>query len=354
MLPLESIICSFGNIFFDSLVGLLNLQTQRMDFEMTVKPTNKIVTALLVILLTANSMGCGAVTPVPTITPTNTATAVPTKTAIPTATITSTPEPSPTATIPAVPTISVNAQSALAMSNECRTVVDGLYNLKKDLGLPDHFTEENPVRLDSEFNPNSYFSVFTHLKLTSGYKLDYIYFNDELGGLPLVYARKSSSAPFQSYADLLMSFGEEFEGERSYGQLRHKYDYLEQIHIDETPESYFEFVTLAFLGDQFYLWWHGLYNDSMVLCDPSDMQYVDAEMKGFDIEFPQDVKDRIEKIDFSPVVIVGESDVTVRFVTFTKWGGFFENVYVMDKENPMQLLDVQFNPLIEYDCGISF
>ena len=84
------------------------------------------------------------------------------------------------------------------------------------------------------------------------------------------------------------------------------------------------------------------------------MQYVDAEMNGFDIEFPQDVKDRIDKIDFSPVVIVGESDVTVRFVTFTKWGGFFENVYVMDKEDPMQLLDVKFNPLIEYDCGINF
>jgi hypothetical protein len=240
------------------------------------------------------------------------------------------------------------------MLNECRTVTDGLYNLKKDLGLPDHFTAENPVRLDSEFDPNQYFQVLKHLKLASGYKLDYIYFNDELGGLPLVYARKSGSAPFQSYSDLLKSFGEEISGERSYVELRHKYDYLERIQIDKTPESYFEFVTLAFLGDQFYLWWHALYNDAIILCDPSDIQFVDAEMKGFELEFPQDVKDRIEDIDFSPIVTVDETSVTVRFVTFTKWGGFFENVYVMDKNNPMQLLDVKFNPLIEYDCGISF
>ena len=305
---------------------------------------------VVILVLTFGATGCGAVTPVPTSTPT----VIPTKTPIPTATYTPTIEPSPTATIPPVPTISVSNQSALSISTECRAVVDGLYNLKKDLGLPDHFTEEKPLRLESEFDPNSYFNIFTHLKLASGYKLDYIYFNDELGGLPLVYARKSSSAPFQSYDELLKSFGEEFEGERSYGQLRHKYDYLEKIQIDKTPESYFEFVTLAFLGDQFYLWWHGLYNDAIILCDPSDTQYVDAEMKGFDIEFSQDVKDRIEKIDFNPVVIGGENDVTVRFVTFTKWGGFFENVYVMDKENPMQLLDVKFNPLIEYDCGISF
>ncbi|NTV36562.1 MAG: hypothetical protein HGA53_06370 [Anaerolineaceae bacterium] len=325
-----------------------------MDFKMTLKPANKIVTALLVILISVNLMGCGAATPIPTATSTNTATVVPTKTHTPTATITSTPEPSPTATIPAVPTISVNTQSAFALSNECRMVVDGLYNLKKDLGLPDHFTEENPFRRNSDFNPNSYFRVLTHLKLISGYKLDYIYFHDELGGLPLVYARKSSSAPVQSYAELLKSFGEDITDERSYGELKHRYDYLEKIQIDKTPESYFEFVTIAFLGDQFYLLWHGLYNDEKILCDSSDQKYFDTELGGMKIEFPQDVKDRIEKIDFSPVVIVGEKDVTVRFVTFTKWGGFFENVYVMDKDDPMKLLDMKFNPIIKYDCGINF
>ena len=147
--------------------------------------------------------------------------------------------------------------------------------------------------------------------------------------------------------NFLNFFGEEITEERSYGELRHKYDYLEYIQIDKSPVSYFEFVTLAILGDQYYLWWHALYNDAKILCDSSDMSYVDEEMAGFDLEFPQDIKDRIEQIDFNPLVLVEETSVTVRFVTFTKWGGFFENVYVMDKENPMQLLDVQFNSLIK-------
>ena len=240
------------------------------------------------------------------------------------------------------------------MSSHCRLVIDGLYNLKKDLGLPEHFMSENPFRQATDFDPNMYFQVLTHLKVVEGYTLDYVYFNDELGGLPLVYARKSSDSPFQSYSELLESFGEEVSGERSYGALRHKYDYLEKIQIDKTPESYFEFVTLAFLGDQFYLWWHGLYSDAKILCDYSDVQYVDADIQSFELEFPQDVKDGIDEIDFSPLVIIDESSVTVRFVTFTKWGGFFENVYVMDKDSPVMLLDVQFNPLIEYDCGIDF
>jgi hypothetical protein len=254
-----------------------------------------------------------------------------------------------------VPTSSfTNNQAAILIGSECGEVINGLYTLKEALGLPEHFMSENPFRQNTDFNPNRYFQVLTHLKITSGYNLDYIYFNDELGGLPLVYARKTSDLPFQSYDELLNFYGEEISGERSYGKLRHKYDYLEQIRIDKTPESYFEFVTLAFLGDQFYLWWHGLYNDAKILCDHSDLSVVDEDMAGFDLEFPKDVKDRIEKIDFTPVVLVDETTVTVRFVTFTKWGGFFENVYVMDKENPMQLQDVQFNPLIEYDCGINF
>jgi hypothetical protein len=53
-------------------------------------------------------------------------------------------------------------------------------------------------------------------------------------------------------------------------------------------------------------------------------------------------------------VIIKEDSVIVRFVSFTKWGGFYENVYEMDIDNPLNLLDVNFNPLIEYDCGILF
>ena len=323
---------------------------------MHVKAPLNLLVVLILAFIIFSILGCAALAPQPTPTPTatSTSTTIPTKTPIPTATATETPKPSPTPTIPPVPTISIDTQSAINMQADCRQAIDGFHNLKNGLGLPDHFMSENPLRQAADFDPNQYFNVLTHLKLASGYKLDYVYFNDELGGLPLVYARKSSSAPYKSYSELLKSYGEDVTGERSYGELLHKYDYLEKVKIDKTPESYLEFVTLAFLGDQFYLWWHGLYNDAVILCDSSDQQYVDAELNDFEIEFPQDVIDRIDKIDFTPIVIVDESTVTVHFVTFTKWGGFFENIYVMDKGDPMQLLDVEFNPVVEYDCGIAF
>lgn len=66
---------------------------------MTLKITKQIATALLVVLVFATLIGCGAVTPVPTAMPTITATIIPTKTPIPTNAPTPTITPRPIITI---------------------------------------------------------------------------------------------------------------------------------------------------------------------------------------------------------------------------------------------------------------
>ena len=325
----------------------------------------KIFSVSMVVVLLFSITGCTTALelPTPTVTgaPMSTPTSMPTKTPKPTATVTPTPEPSPTATVFVMPASLVTDPSALIITDECRAVVDGIYNLKKELEFPEHFLEENPIKQPSDFDPNQYFRVLRHLSMEAGYKLDYLYFGDELGGLPLVYARTSGSAPFQSYEEFLGSYGEEMSGERSYGWLNHSYDYLESVRIDQSPESYFEFVTLALLGDQFYLFWHGMYNDIRILCETGDIEGVVADVNellsvplGEPFEFSREVQDKIDMIDFTPVVLVEEDTISLRFVTFTKWGGFVEYVYVMDKDDPVQLLDVQFNSLVEWDCGVNF
>jgi hypothetical protein len=254
-----------------------------------------------------------------------------------------------------VATSSLNDPSAVSMSQECRTVMDGLYDLKKDLGLPDHFTAGEPLRQGTDFNPNEYFQVLSRLQTAPGFELDYLFFGDDLGGKPVLYARKTGAAPFKTYEEFLKSYGEELSGERSYAAVNHAYDYLDKIRPDGSPESYFQFISMALLGDQFYLFWHGLYNDTIILCDPSDLQYVTEDLKDYDLELPAAVTGRVEDIDFEPVVLVGEETITVRFVSFSKWGGFFENIYTLDRNREsIKLIDSQWNPLMEYDCGIAF
>lgn len=297
-------------------------------------------------------------TPTSTRTPTASATLTPTltRTPAPTATKTLTPTASPTATLAPLPTSSLNDPAAVSMAKTCRETIDSLYALRQGMTFPDHFLDGDPQRQPADFDPNQYFTVFTHLKMAAGYKLDYIYFGDDLGGKPLLYARKSGSTPFKTYEDFLKSYGEDAEtlGERSYDTLYHTYDYLEKVQIDGSPESYYQFVLLALLGDQFYLSWHALYNDTTVLCDASDLAYVNDDLQGFEISFPPETLQQAGQIDFEPAVLIGEEAITVRIVTFTKWGGFDESVYLLEKHNPPTLQDVRWNSLIEYDCGISF
>lgn len=111
---------------------------------------------IVVLVLVIGTSGCGGVTPVPT--PTNT----PTKTPIPEPTSTPTPEPSPTATLVTVPTSSLSDPDAISLKNECRNIIDGLYSLKQDLGLPDHYTAENSVRQATDFDP---INIFKYLPI---------------------------------------------------------------------------------------------------------------------------------------------------------------------------------------------
>lgn len=328
---------------------------------MTSKALHKLSISLFIIIVIGITMGCATVSQVPTAPVT--ASSTPTEEFIPTATLkptektTETLEPISDTTLLPTPSISLNDPGAISLTTECRRVVDGLYNLKKDLGLPDHYTTENPVKQDGEFDPNQYFQVLNHLSIAPGYTLDFVYFSDHLGGKPLVYARETSQASFETYEEVLAFWGGEVYSENSYSPLYHSYDYLEFVEVDDSPESYLEQIFLAFQGDQFYLWWHALYHDAMILCEPGDLNYIDRafdDWSDMGIEFPGEIAQKAEQIDYTPTIVLTDDTVTLRLVSFSKWGGFFEVIYTLERGNPENILDAQFNPLIEYDCQIAF
>ncbi len=296
--------------------------------------------------------GCAAPVPMPTLTPMPTATV--TQTPTPAATLT--PQASATPTFAPVPTPSLKEPGAVSLAAECRAVVDGFASLKKDVHLPEQFDPTAPlVHRPGDFDPNRYFTVLHHLNMKPGYKLDYVYFGDELGGKPVLYARRSKTAAFTTYDQFLKSFGDQMSGERSYGGLQHAYDFLDQVQVDATDEGYLDFIVLALLGDQFYLFWHGLYNDTRILCDPSDADGVKADVTGsFALEVPQELMDGLPQVDYEPRVLVTGDRVTLRLATFSKWGGVTENIYVLQKGNPIKLMDSQFNTVLEYNCGVAF
>ena len=302
----------------------------------------KISLAFYPLLIFVLLLGCGMFIPTLPVSPTHT----------PSITLTS--SPSPTATLPPIPTPSINLQSSIAMDRTCRSVVDGLQTIKKGLKYPDHYSTGDYSRQASDFDPNLYFKVFTHLQMSPDYVLDYLMFSDTLGGKPLLYARKTDASPFKSDDEFLKSLNENGSDQRTLSTLKHSQDYLQKIVLDGSPESYYQLITLSMFGDQFYLAWHGNYNDAQMVCDLSDLKSINADLQFFNLSLPQDVTDRAQDINFHPGIIVKDKTVTARFITFSKWGGFVENLVVFNSQAPYQTINHKQTNLVSYECGILF
>ena len=220
-------------------------------------------------------------------------------------------------------------------------MVDAMAAIQAGLHTPEHLLVENAQRDGSEFDPNLYFTALTHLSMSPGYVLDYVYHYDGMGGRPVLYARPEGEALYRTYEDFAASGLEDDS-------------YLKAVVVDGTPESYFELVVLSIMGSQFYLDWHANYNDTRIVCDTAALESLLDEIGSVGNEMGAADQARARRIDLEPVILVGEAAVQVQIVTFTKWGGFFRETYSLERPFPYTILDVQAEALVAYDCGIMY
>jgi hypothetical protein len=224
----------------------------------------------------------------------------------------------------------------------CRLTVDAMSALVEGLEFPANFQAENPAKSGGEFDVMKYFSVLDHLSMQPGSVLDYVYHYDGMGGYPLLYVRPVSQPPYATETDLPAGF------DRS--------GYLDYVQADDTPEGYFQFVVLAMMGGQFYLFWHANYNDSQIVCDKADVKDIVVSLNGdfgYRISLAPLVRAALLK-DVGPSVVISEQTVEVRLVTFTHWGGFFLESYTLSRAMPHTIQDVQKKNLVPYECGVMF
>ena len=90
-------------------------------------------------------------------------------------------------------------------------------------------------------------------------------------GEPYLYARKIYSKPFNNLSEFYDSYNLNSKNIRD--------SYLTHVLTDDTPESYFEFITLYIIGEQFYLFWHVNYNDCIIIYDQVRLEALFADTK---------------------------------------------------------------------------
>ena len=224
-------------------------------------------------------------------------------------------------------------------------VLMGIRNLTLSLKTPDYFLVENPQKRGGEFDPNSFFTVLGLLSMEPGYALDYVYVYENATGLPYLYARPPEQASYRSISELTKATGLPAADTR--------YNYLAHVQVTDTEEGFFQFVVLYVMADQFYQYSSTHYNDTRLVLDTNNVTSALNTVADFGIKVPGFIKNQALSINLTPVLKMGLDIVTIRLVTFTMWGGFFESIYTIQRNSPHKI-SVESTILVPYNIDIQY
>lgn len=125
---------------------------------------------------------------------------------------------------------------------------------------------------------------------------------------------------------------------------------MEQIQVDGTAEGFFEFVVLRITGNQFYLWWHALLDDLVIISDETGLEKV--LKSGGVSRLPPNVEKKARSLDLRPVVEFQDNAAVVKIVIFTEWGGFIQKSYTISRDFPHKVIKEESKTLLEYRSNI--
>ncbi|MCE5184790.1 MAG: hypothetical protein LLF76_01535 [Planctomycetaceae bacterium] len=261
--------------------------------------------------------------------------------------------------------------------------VRAFHDLKTNMVFPQHLLDKGGKKQGDEFDVEKYFTVLKHISMKEGYRLDYVYHPAGIGGSPILYSRKEDQLPYVNYEEYVNTIRKEADLddieviEREYRarldtegiaaandwrkkQLenhpgyRHWEWYLRDVCVDGTPEGWLELIVLHLLGNQFYQFWHSAYNDTMIIPDQSALSEVSEQHVTSERKVGPLMSLLGSALDISPRVEVKDQTVTVSLVTFSKWGGFYEQVFSINKDEPHKIEEMSENTLILYYCNVVF
>jgi hypothetical protein len=229
--------------------------------------------------------------------------------------------------------------------------VEAVKAMTRTMEIPRPLLNEGDLSIEGLFDPNQLLEVLDHLSLRTGYTLGFVYANDGLGGYPILYARPTTQPPYPD----VEAFEKAMAGCDG-SAATSPCNYLNYVIADGTQQGYFQWVLLRMMGDQFYLFWHANYNDAEIIANQERLEALVETLNDDSFAFPLEALEvrKALNIDPTPVVAIGADTVTVRVVWFTKWGGFIESTYTLSREAPHEVLNIETEDLVPYDCGILF
>lgn len=220
--------------------------------------------------------------------------------------------------------------------HNAKAIVESIHKLHSHCPAIDTERRETGPRMPGEFDPNLYMTALSHLRLQTGYVLDFTYIAFGSGGRPAVYARRVDDLQIAD-ANSVITYSEQ-------------HPLSEFLLVDDSPESWFDLTAFLVLAGQFYLYWHALYNDIRFVTSPDEL----ARILGSLEDLQTSKKDEAMKFDPRVLVSMEESHVAVTYCAFSSWHGFLQLRTTYQRHPPHRILKGEQVAEIPYDCGIRF
>jgi hypothetical protein len=215
----------------------------------------------------------------------------------------------------------------------------------QDRWIPFHLMMSGGIRCRTDFDVNQYFTLLNSLTPETGWTLDYVYDCNELGGSPLLYARRKWAVPFLTYSAYRNANPKITSEEET--------DFLSHIKTDGTPEGFLQFAVLRIMADQFYLYWHAGYNDERIVYDRTQLDTLLAKQDIFKKPTAEE-RQKATSLDLQPVVTMTDKSVRVSLLTWTNWGGLYRKTFTISNAFPHRIEKEEKEQIVSYFCGIIF
>jgi hypothetical protein len=212
--------------------------------------------------------------------------------------------------------------------------------LIQGLQPPEHLLQVDAVKRGDEFDVNAYFEVLDHLSMQPGYVLDYVYWYDDLGAQPVLYARRADEPPFENYSAFVAARGES------------SLAYLEHVQVDGSAEGFFQLVVLRLMGEQFYLWWHATMNDTTIVTGQASLEAHRQTVEANCTEPFDPVLESASELALEPRVLFDGGLVTVSLHAFSGYSGLLRKTFSIKRDFPHTIVAESTEKLLDYFCGV--
>jgi hypothetical protein len=108
---------------------------------------------------------------------------------------------------------------------------------------------------------------------------------------------------------------------------------------------------LRVMGGQFYLHWHVLADDAVVV---ATRERLEEALSPVAAEMGDAALEAARAADLTPEVTFDGDVATVAVSTFTRWGGLQRRTYTIERMFPQRILEEQVEVVAPCDCGITF